>query len=581
MQTIFIAIVRAAVVVTVFSTVATRDLDAADARSTEALRHCEAADFGDRRLRSDAALGCNTTDSAFTREGQCAAQLNPDVVLSYLAFLDSSDDSASGFEATVTRESIRLAIDTKPARRDLFPVVIQIIKSESLLRDKVRAVGLLKTFGSDAREAAPLLLRLVDSSEIELRRAAVSALPSVALASDEVRSVLIRVANDDKEDQWLRQIALEGLIEMGARTAEIAPILRRFLDSHNWELVMQAIVRLQQLPTDAITSREAMVERLRAFLKEEQFGVDAAIALWKVTGQADEAIESLVFWLNRPSNAHYAAMGLGKMGSAARPALLDLVALLGSERNRHVTAFTIWEITREPSVPVAALTSCLKSKDAMLRGLALQRLRLIGANASLAVEPIRSQLKSYSTSDQYYAVGALEAIGPKARVAVRDMIPLLKNGTRDVQVASFMAVSRLAPNDAEVRSAVQSFLQACDKETLCRSDICELASQHGYSANIVDRLLVLIKEPDPSRLKALYCLGVIGAKDYRIVSALTGCLKNESPHVRQRAALALGIVGESAENAVSHLKQLRCDTPFFVRWIAVDALNMIENRSAE
>jgi HEAT repeat protein len=62
------------------------------------------------------------------------------------------------------------------------------------------------------------------------------------------------------------------------------------------------------------------------------------------------------------------------------------------------------------------------------------------------------------------------------------------------------------------------------------------------------------------------------------VDALSSMLENADPLYRCRAAWGLGLIGDPA--AVKGLAKLRYDRVFEVRWLAIEALDRIQDKSA-
>lgn len=184
------------------------------------------------------------------------------------------------------------------------------------------------------------------------------------LAHPESLPLVLAVFRDSRDDQATQRHALGALARYGPAAAEAAPLLRELVSDGAvadvnrleaatalWAVTGDAEAVLPTLRTGLDSAR--WYERrltlrligslgpaatpLASDLRGPEKGVEEAIALWKVTGDTDEALPILLHqWTARPANRPEIAACLVEMGAAAAPALPLIREELASTR-RHTT----------------------------------------------------------------------------------------------------------------------------------------------------------------------------------------------------------------------------------------------------
>jgi HEAT repeat protein len=241
-----------------------------------------------------------------------------------------------------------------------------------------------------------------------------------------------------------KQQIFETLAEIGPEARAAVPVLTELLASwcesvddpwaatHGWRVGYWAAETLGRIGPAA----EAALPALREALTTEDRHVRLAVALarWRISGHAGEALPALLEALNDPGpgeegppwRCHFprmphlprtqqaAAEALGQMGTAARPALPDLrKALQRADPGLIVAAArALWQIGRQAEAAVSALVAALPAADDQTRLAAVQALGQIGPPARAALPALRRARYDCDAAVRAAAQVALRAVDP-------------------------------------------------------------------------------------------------------------------------------------------------------------------------
>ncbi|MGW0705415.1 HEAT repeat domain-containing protein [Streptomyces sp. NPDC002643] len=184
------------------------------------------------------------------------------------------------------------------AHPDSLPLILTALRNS--VDDKATqssALRALAGYGRAASEAAPLLRGLVsDGGALEGNR--VEAATALWAVTGDAEAVLPTLRAATESDHWYeRDAALRVIGSLGPAATPLAPLLRARKES-----------------------------------------ADAATALWRVTGNAEEVLPTLLHeWTARPFHRPAIAACLAEMGEAAAPALPLIQAELASPRRHRTT----------------------------------------------------------------------------------------------------------------------------------------------------------------------------------------------------------------------------------------------------
>ena len=205
-----------------------------------------------------------------------------------------------------------------------------------------------------------------------------------------------------------------------------------------------------------------------------------------------------------------AALALGRIGPAARPAIKPLIAVLG--------------------IP--------PSPASLDRQASLRALQAIGVNAVPALVEALQQ-KDRSVRDG--AGQVLVQIGPKAKDASPALVALLKDGDEAVGHQAMLVLNAIGAD------AVPALL-AGFKDVDNQKAYLVLGRLHEKGAKAVPDLIQALHDKDPEmRQRAAEALGLIGLAAVDAAPALKEALQDQSMGVRRAAAEALTRMGQKTQ----------------------------------
>jgi HEAT repeat protein len=316
-----------------------------------------------------------------------------------------------------------------PDARQAIPALIQVLTSgEGEARDQ--AVGALGKMGPVARAAEPELLKALNEEDAFFRIKVAEALARIGGPRTPVIWALVDVVKDASHPPFARELAMQALESCGPRAEGSTVAL---IEARSDSNPLVSGLAGEVLASLAPESSRNPVATLNAAMtsKDPHLRVVAAEGLWRISGQAEQAIPVLVEALTAQEllARRWAARALGdakpEYGPVVLPALRD--RLKDSDLQVRVfAAEAIWNVEGKSDPVVPALLEVLKDRN----------------------NPGRARER---------AAYALGRIGPAAREAV----PALRQAKSDeacwdVHVAAMRALERiLPPSDAATTAAQQ------------------------------------------------------------------------------------------------------------------------------
>jgi HEAT repeat protein len=165
-----------------------------------------------------------------------------------------------------------------------------------------------------------------------------------------------------------------------------------------------------------------------------------------------------------------------------------------------------------------------------------------------------------ATWDHWKAYLAFQALGPEAKSAIPDLIKVANDPCTNSFASGNAAVSFLKDREIVARYATWASNYSPDGIPLFPAKILMLSSLPGKGPFLSDGEI------------AAWSLAAIGADS---VPPLMKMLTNSAPQLRYRAAVALGMIGKSAEPAVLTLVKMLDDPDAKTRHEAAEALGCI------
>lgn len=341
------------------------------------------------------------------------------------------------------RAAEQLASKTLCAHPDAVPALIRALADEhSTVAEEAQRS--LRRIGPQA--TLPQLTRALRSRDEAIRFQAVEVLrdfgPTAVAAAPDLRHLL----RDRKSG--VRAITVRALGRIAGPAA--APDLMRSLDDRNSFVRSAAAASLGAMGKSAAPS----APKLRSLLADSSLGVriEAARALWQVTGDTTEAVPVLIRAL--VPGVWDAALALGSMGAAASNAVPALVTMMKREkvprplRETPVSALALGQIG---AAAVPALIPLLQDADPRIRTSAALALGFAGAHAREATPHLVAVLGDPSADVRRAATLSLGTIDP----ARKELVPALIEMANDEDIfLSSLASAALERVDPEAAAAV-------------------------------------------------------------------------------------------------------------------------------
>tara|TARA_R110002095_G_scaffold198077_2_gene177460 strand:- start:1482 stop:3812 length:2331 start_codon:yes stop_codon:yes gene_type:complete len=225
---------------------------------------------------------------------------------------------------------------------------------------------------------------------------------------------------------------------------EVLELVRQ-LDSNDVPMLKQSIQRLGAMETEAA----AAVPALRSLSLHESMGVriQSAFSLWKIEGNTDDSIPTLVDAMNSPveSDRSFAAAVLAQIGFNSQELTPILVRSL-SDSNEYVRMHTAELLARDPEWKYQAnktLADCLLSKDVNIRWLASYSLADLKPEDDRVVAALSIALQDKASQVRAGAAYALGEIGPYAHKSIPELQKARFDTNSEVRTAAKNALSRV------------------------------------------------------------------------------------------------------------------------------------------
>jgi HEAT repeat protein len=218
-------------------------------------------------------------------------------------------------------------------------------------------------------------------------------------------------------------------------------------------------------------------------------------------------------------------------------------------RARAAQGLQGWDTRKLPELKLQAaqaLLPLLKDPDGLVRAMAAVSLGQFDSDVDAAVSVLTALLTDPDWKVRQQAVSGLGALTPRSKTSLPAIIELLGDPEPAVRQHAANVASRLDP------------------------------------AAAVDVLLANVKHKDAVRREVLpEALANLAKTSEPAAKGLVQLLKDGSPDVRYRAALALGRIGISAAPAIPDLSTMLAKDPnYLVRQVAAEALGQIGKEAA-
>lgn len=340
----------------------------------------------------------------------------------------------------------------KPVVKESIPVLIGTLNDKSNYV-KISAINALGAMGPDAKEVVPTLIETLNDKDSSVRISAINALGEMGPDDKEAVPVLIKFLENKNEN--IRESTAEALGKIGPDAGESVPKLKKKLKDIPWVRVNSALALWQIAKSkkgiDVLVSSlksndqwiielsmkklseigppaKRAIPYLRKFLKEEdsfRTRKNALHALCKIGNKTKDAVPDFIAVLNDIRDTEHkkikwdtgdqeiAAKALGEIGSDAKQAIPVLIEFLKSKHGnyRELSARTLAKIGTHGIHP---LIETLKSESISTgaKGQVVKTLGEIGPDAKKSIPALIGILNDKNYNIRWYVGKALKSIDP-------------------------------------------------------------------------------------------------------------------------------------------------------------------------
>ena len=388
--------------------------------------------------------------------------------------------------------------------------------------DRLETLNEIGRYGPEAKDAVPVLLKLLGDADPEVKRTAMATLSKVGTAGKEHVELLVPLLKDAGFPAG-RQFALDALAVLGADARPALPALLGLLQDMTPATRLKAIGIVAAVGADAkATAFTPLLELLRD--PDAEVAKAAADALSKLGKPTKSELPTLTTFVSDKGEPvrRYALLALTDLGDEARPALPAIL---------HV-------LEKDPSAP--------------LRLLALEALLKVQPAGKALIEPLSLALKDADPKVPLRAAEALAALPPETGV-LPALVKAMEHDDPAVQKVADDALEKY-PFTKEHVALINEGLQS--KREPVRMRMLKAATMLGAdAAGAVPGLIAIVKNSTGEvQTSAINALSAIGPAAREAGPALAALLKDGDRKARLAICLVLGKIGaEESKQALPFL----------------------------
>ncbi len=350
-------------------------------------------------------------------------------------------------------------------------------------------------------------------------------------------------------------------------------------------LALTALVALPAVVcSDEPKDIDTLIRELRSVRPDRR--ADAAQSLGEMGPLATPALRSLTSALSDPNRGVQieAILAIDRIGPAARDAVPELLRIVkGDESDLYSAAIAaLGSIGHDAREAAPTLVELLHDDDeSVATAAALALTRILPAESDELREAIPVLVGSLKSQEKHVRAEAADALGAAGRLALPQLIDLVKNWGKDGESAR-QAAAALQTMGALAEPAVPVLVSALSsgKEQIVVNAADALGAIGAAARPAVPPLRALLSHQKAKvRMHAASALGDIGSAES--VDNLTALLKDPDEGVRREAAEALGKIGSEAKGAIPALIAVLNDSAGSVTMHAAWALGRMGPAAAE
>ncbi|MFX1275449.1 MAG: HEAT repeat domain-containing protein [Promethearchaeota archaeon] len=415
----------------------------------------------------------------------------------------------------------------------------------SICREAVRSLGNL---GDMSKEAVSKLAKMIINKEVTLRKEVAISLGKIGYQSPEVISSLITATRDTDEDVRIEATRSLGMIGLNSSEA-LATLINR-LDDISWKVRAAAAISIGQIGQEI---KESVPPLLIALGDRD----------WRVRHRAINSLK-----LCAKNDIPLILTTLDKEKFIVKKGIIEVLG----------------EIKRDDPEIINAINTYVYSNSAILRGEAIEALRIIGKRTLLFL------LEAIIKSSNRRRILIIASIGAM-EVDLTDKIPKIieifeKSGILRPKRLILEKPENLKKFNEKFKyyfkllsnRILSSLNNAYSKTTSVRVQISRTLGKIGHNSELaIDVLIEALKDPmNIVRRTSALAVGNLGANAQNAIPALIAALHDRESEVRWRAAEALGKIGIMTPEIETGLEMLYHDKYDYVSTAADFALDLIK-----
>lgn len=464
---------------------------------------------------------------------------------------------------------------------------------------ELAAIDAIADRGPAAAAETPNLVKLLDSSDVEIRVRAARALAAIGPGAASAVDALAGKLKD--ESPRVRAYAAHALGMIGKPAESSFEKLVTLITDADPQVRREAVKAIRHLKVD----RAKLIPALVAVL-EKSTSAEVVPAMQAIAEAGKDAVPGLIEALKHPEAAYWALQILADIGPDAADAAPAVAPLLTDARAevRREAVLCLGHLGQAAKPQAAAILALAGDKDSGTRAAVVWSAVMVGADAATAKEPVAKlqadadplvQLVAawgnarFSPDDAAArtaavakATAALKDQSPKIRAAAaRALVDLKVTAATDPDAVEAI-VHALADHDSTVSGIVaQALVDGGEKSVPRLIKALDRPEVKGFAAAVLIRLgptgkgakdavLPLAKDADPNlRAVGIAALVSIAGSDADVLNLAAAALDDPHTEVRRSAAYALAQLGPAAKPVEAALKKHADDADPVVK----DAVN--------
>ncbi len=301
---------------------------------------------------------------------------------------------------------------------------IEVARSDTNPERRRKAAFAFRMLGTEARQAVPALIALLQDSDDRVREAAARALGKVG--SGRLKEVAALVESLDDEHPSVVEAAAASLGEFGpaAQPAieDLIEVTDRFIDLS---------VPVESLCGIGEPAFKPLVRVLMDAQRPERLRIHIATVLPRYGEPAVEPLAELA-WTASPALRSKALYGLGMVGPVAKEVVPTLIEAMQAPNSdvRLAAAYAIGECGPEAKAAIPVLIDALDDADRRVGDDAADALAAMEAELEPFIPQLIECLLEEDAFARHHAAKVIGTVGPAAQSAVPALVEMLREHRR-------------------------------------------------------------------------------------------------------------------------------------------------------